>query len=180
MDPAVDIRRLERSELDRVGEIDRTEHIDVLYAQHGTQLVEQLGDWSSPAWDPDGDGEHSVERQRQALDRYAAAGGIALGGFARGRLVAIGVVVPHLRTEIAQLAYLHVSAPFRATGVGTRLSEGLDVIARDVGDSQMVVSATPSQHTVRFYLARGFRVMADPLPELVALEPDDVHMGKEL
>lgn len=54
------------------------------------------------------------------------------------------------------------------------------MIARDLGDSQMVVSATPSQHTVRFYLARGFRVMAEPLPELVALEPDDVHMSKVL
>ena len=142
--------------------------------------METRGDWSSPAWDPDGHGDHSVEHQRQALDRYAAAGGIALGGFAGGRLVAIGVVVPHLRTEIAQLAFLHVSAAFRATGVGTRLSEALDVIARDAGASQMVVSATPSQNTVRFYLARGFRVMAEPLPELVALEPDDVHMGKVL
>ena len=180
MEPSVEIRRLERSELARVGEIDRTERIDVLYAQHGTRLVETRGDWSSPAWDPDGRGEHSVERQRQALDRDAAAGGIALGGFARGGLVAIGVVVPHLRTELAELTFLHVSAPFRAAGVGSRLSEGLDVIARRVGDSQMVVSATPSQNTVRFYLARGFRVMADPLPELLALEPDDVHMGKVL
>ena len=29
----------------------------------------------------------------------------------------IGVVVPHLRPKIAQLAYLHVSAAFRGTGI---------------------------------------------------------------
>jgi hypothetical protein len=40
----------------------------------------------------------------------------------------------------------------------------------------MVVSATPSGNTVRFYLGRGFEPTADPVPELFALEPDDVHM----
>jgi len=40
-------------------------------------------------------------------------------------------------------------------------------------DAEMVVSATPSENTVRFYLGRGFRPMAQPLPELLeALERD--------
>ena len=44
----------------------------------------------------------------------------------------------------------------------------------------MVVSATPSENTVRFYLRRGFAPMADPFPELFELEPEDVHMRKTL
>jgi hypothetical protein len=44
----------------------------------------------------------------------------------------------------------------------------------------MVVSATPSVNTVRFYLRRGFEPMAEPLPELYDLEPEDVHMEKRL
>jgi hypothetical protein len=44
----------------------------------------------------------------------------------------------------------------------------------------MVVSATPSQNTVRFYLGRGFALMARPLPELLAREPEDVHLHKVL
>jgi hypothetical protein len=44
----------------------------------------------------------------------------------------------------------------------------------------MVVSATPSLNTVRFYLQRGFEPTADPLPELYELEPDDVHLQKDL
>jgi GNAT superfamily N-acetyltransferase len=73
-----------------------------------------------------------------------------------------------------------VSAPFRKTGVGTRLSDRLDQIARDVGATEMVVSATPSVNTVRFYLARGFHPTEHPLVELLQVEPDDIHMRKPL
>ena len=68
----------------------------------------------------------------------------------------------------------------RATGIGSRLSEQLEQIARTAGDSDMVVSATPSENTVRFYLGRGFQPMAEPLAELLELEPEDVHLHKVL
>jgi GNAT superfamily N-acetyltransferase len=176
----VEFRRLARAELSRIAEIDRTERIDLIYEQRGTDLVERHGNWSSPAWDPDGHGEHSVEAQRRALEHYVDAGGVAMGAFSEGRLVGIAVVVPHLRPEIAQLAFLHVSEAFRAAGVGRRLSDELDVIARDAGDTEIVVSATPSVNTVRFYMGRGFELTAQPLPELYELEPEDVHMRKAL
>jgi hypothetical protein len=73
----IEFRRLARVELSNVAEIDRTERIDLLYEQCGTELRERRGSWSSPAWDPQGHGEHSVEAQRHALERYAGAGGIA-------------------------------------------------------------------------------------------------------
>ena len=174
----VEIRDSARSELSRVGEIDRTERIDVLFEQHGTELVARQGSWSASAWDPDGHGEHSVDAWRQALMHYADAGGIARRAFSGGRLVGIGVVVPHIRPAIAQLAFLHVSQDFRAAGVGSRLSADLELVARRAGDTEIVVSATPSENTVRFYLGRGYRPMARPLPELLELEPEDVHMGK--
>ena len=44
----------------------------------------------------------------------------------------------------------------------------------------MVVTATPTENTVRFYLGRDFQPMAEPLPELFELEPEDVHMRKVL
>ena len=114
------------------------------------------------------------------LEHYVDMGGIALGAFAGERLAGIGAVVPHLRPGIAQLAYLMVSAPFRATGIGSRLCEQLDEIARTAGDSDMVVTATPTENTVRFYFGRGFQPMAEPLAELFELEPEDVHMRKVL
>jgi ribosomal protein S18 acetylase RimI-like enzyme len=176
----VEFRRLARAELSRVAEIDRTERIDLIYEQRGTELEERRGNWSSPAWDPDGHGEHSVEAQRHALEHDVDAGGSAIGAFSQGRLVGIGVVVPHLHPEIAHLAFLHVSASFRSAGIGHRLSDELDLIARDAGDSEIVVSATPSENTVRFYIGRGYELMAQPLPELYELEPEDVHMSKAL
>ena len=129
-------------------------------------------------WDSDGQGEHSLDAQRQTLVHYADAGGIARGAFSDGRLVGIGVVVPHMRPAIAQLAFLHVSQDFRAAGVGSRLAAALELVARRAGDREIVVSATPSENTVRFYWGRGYRPMARPLPELLELEPEDVHMGK--
>ena len=180
VESAVEFRRLDRAELSRVVEIDRRERIDVLYDQHGTQLSARHGKWSASAWDPEGHGEHSVEAQVHTLEHYVDTGGTALGAIASGRLVGIGVVVPHLRPMIAQLAFLHVSAPWRATGIGSRLSAQLEQIARIAGDSDIVVSATPSENTVRFYVGRGFQPMAEPLAELFELEPEDVHMRKVL
>jgi len=176
----IEFRRLSRAELSSVAEIDRTERIELIYGQRGTELEERRGNWSSPAWDPHGHGEHSVAAQRHALEHHVDAGGIALGAFSKGQPVGIGVVVPHLRPEIAQLAFLHVSRAFRAMGIGRRLSDELDLIARDAGDTEIVVSATPSENTVRFYRSRGYEVMAQPLPDLYDLEPEDVHMRKAL
>ena len=176
----ISLRRLTVAELARVAEIDRTERIELIYEQRGTELVPLHGDWSASAWDPSGEGEHSVRAQQRALEEYAGGGAVTLGAFDGERLVGIGVVLPHLRPGIAQLAYLHVSDGHRASGIGRALSDELERHARAAGDTAMVVSATPSENTVRFYLGRGYAPTAEPLPELYELEPEDVHMVKPL
>ena len=180
MSSEITYRRLVCADLSRIGEIDRTERIETLYVQRGSRLEERVGDFSARAWFSEREGEHSVAHQRAECERYLAAGGIALGAFADGRLVGIGVVTPHIRPGVAQLAFLHVSNGYRARGVGGHLTEELERLARDHGDTTMVVSATPSLNTVRFYRRRGFEPMAEPLPELYELEPEDVHMEKQL
>lgn len=180
VDTSIEIRELGRDELALVREIDRTERIELLYEQHGTELVARHGDFDASPWDPDGAGSHSVRAQHQALLHDADVGGIAHGAFSGERLVGIGVVVPHLRPGIAQLAYLHVSNGHRDEGIGDRLMSGLEDVARRAGATEIVVSATPSAHTVAFYTRRGYRPTATPLPELFELEPDDVHLRKPL
>jgi ribosomal protein S18 acetylase RimI-like enzyme len=174
------LRRLGRDELGLVADIDRAERIDVLVVQRGSQLAEKRGDWSAPAWSAEGDGEHTVAAQRRFCEAHVDAGGAAVGAFSGERLVGVGVVRPGLRPEIAQLAYLHVSSDARGRGIGMALTDELERIARDAGDTAIVVSATPSANTVRFYMGRGYEPMAEPLPELFELEPEDVHLAKEL
>jgi len=179
-DHSIEVRQLDFGELDLVRDIDRTERIESLYTQRGTRLELRTGDWSAPPWNSVGIGEHSIAGQQATLEKLVDAGAIALGAFDGTRLVGIGVVVMHLRSGIAQLAYLHVTDGYRARGVGGRLSDELEGIAREAGDTSIVVSATPSFNTVRFYQRRGFDPVAEPLPELYELEPDDIHMVKEL
>jgi predicted N-acetyltransferase YhbS len=178
--PMIEYRPLQRHELGRVREIDRTEAIDTLYVQDGTSLREVHGDFSAAPWDSVGSGEHSVAAQRAELERYAGYGAICIGAFDDDRLVGIGVVRFHIRPGVAQLAYLHVSHGSRGQGVGIALAAELERLARQAGDTAMVVSATPSENTVRYYLNRGFTPMAEPLPELYELEPEDVHLEKRL
>jgi hypothetical protein len=91
-----------------------------------------------------------VDGQRQALEHDVEQGGTALGAFVGAQLV----------------------------GIGSRLCDELDNIARRAGDAEMVVSATPSANTVQFYMGRGFEPTGQPLAELLQREPDDVHMDK--
>jgi GNAT superfamily N-acetyltransferase len=180
VESAIEFRALGRSDLSGLGEIDRTERSEVLYAQEGTELVAHHGEWNATAWDADSQHDHSVEAKVREAEHYLDVGGQAFGAFVDDRMVGIGIVVPHLRPGIAQLAFLHVSAPWRSAGIGARLCERLDEVARSAGASEMVVSATPSENTVRFYIGRGFEPSAEPLPDLFALEPEDVHMHKVL
>jgi GNAT superfamily N-acetyltransferase len=173
-------RELEAHELAQVAEIDRKERIDAVYVQHGSRLDLVEGDRSSPPWDPDGHGEHSVAAMQTALEDWVRRGATALGTFDQDRLVGIGVFLPHLRPGIGQLAFLYVSDGYRGRGIGGRLAGQLENIARAAGDGAIVVSATPSLNTVRFYEGRGYVPMAEPLPELLELEPEDVHMQKAL
>jgi GNAT superfamily N-acetyltransferase len=173
-------RPLERDEVSRVAEIDRTERITEAFVQHGAELEEIAVDWSVPPWLAEGDGEHSVAHQQAGCERWLGSGGVALGAFDGERLVGIGIVVPHVRPGIAQLAYLMVSDGYRGAGIGVRLTVDLERIAREAGDTEIVVSATPSRNTVRFYRGRGYEPTATPLPELLELEPEDVHLRKLL
>ena len=176
----IEYRVLETHELARVGEIDRTERIDRLYVQRGAELEPVEGNFSASRWQTEGEGEHSVAHQVEECKRYVAAGGTAIGAIDDDRIVGIGIVVPHVRPGIAQLAFLHVSDGRRGAGIGRHLNDALEQVARDAGDTAIVVSATPSENTVRFYRGRGYEPTPTPLPELLELEPDDVHLEKRL
>lgn len=145
------------ADLDRLGDIDRSERIESIYVQEGSRLETREGDFSAPPWRAKGESGHSVDAQRRECGRYLAAGGRGLVALAEKRLVGIGVMKPHVRPGVAQLAY-----GYRGRGIGGHLADELETFARAEGDTSMVVSATPSLNTVRFYLGQGFEPMAEP------------------
>jgi GNAT superfamily N-acetyltransferase len=110
-----------------------SERIDTVYVQEGARLAERHGDFSAPAWFAEREGEHSVAYQRAECEHHLAAGGIALGAFANGQLVGIGIVRPNIRPGVAQFAFLYVSSADRGQGVGRHLSEELERLARERG-----------------------------------------------
>ena len=69
-----------------------------------------------------------------------------------------------------------MSNAYRRQGVGRRLFELAKATARENGAKQLYISATPSENTINFYLRSGCRVTKQPDPELLALEPEDIHL----
>ena len=92
----------------------------------------------------------------------------------------IGLLQPEIEAGTAQLAYLHVSSRYRHQGIGRHITAALIAEAKRGGAKRMYVSATPSGSAVGFYLSQGFKLADTPNPALFELEPDDIHMLKEL
>ena len=171
---------MEPAEFSRLGEIDRAETVDAIYHQRGTTLEEVVEHFNIPSWSPTGTHPHSVPDQVGFMEWHVSRGASAFGAFGGERLIGIGLVTPNIQPGIAQLAYLHVSHGYRGRGIGRRLVAECERVARESGDTLMVVSATPSVNTVRFYMGCGFAPMAEPLAELYEEEPEDVHLSKRI
>jgi GNAT superfamily N-acetyltransferase len=103
-----------------------------------------------------------------------------IGAFDGERLVGVGLLTPEVRPEIAQLAYLQVSSGYRRLGIATRIVHTLIDWASETGARQIYVSATPSESALGFYLGEGFSPVDELLPELFELNPEDIHMIRNL
>lgn len=180
-DPAgIEYRWMEPAEMQRLGEIERAEHITRAYLQHGCQLTGIPVDWQAPNWSITGEHDHSLRHHRSFCRDHLVRGGLLLGAFAAAQLAGIALLQPQLMADTAQLAYLHVSRGYRRRGIASTLVNRLFAEARRRGARQIYVSATNSQSAVGFYLRHGFKPVAEPHPELYALEPEDIHMLRQL
>lgn len=168
------VRPLRVDELRRVAEIDVTEDGDVVLEQHGDALGVRPEEWHRPP--------RAVETwaRFEATWRSFLPAGLALGAFDGGRLVGIATLRRGLRPGVDQLEALFVDRAHRRQGVAAALVQAIEAAARAGGAARLYVSATPSESAVGFYRSRGFEPTADPIPELLALEPEDVHMVLEL
>ena len=171
----INVRELETDEIELVREIDRSEHIGTLYTVENGLLRGESVDINVPAWDAEGDGEHSSAVRITDLRPIVESGATLLGGFVDDRFAGIGVVDPSFEGSLAWFAFLHVSRPYRRRGVAAALwAAGIEV-AKAADATSIYVSATPSGSAVGFYTSRGCRLASPPHPLLFAEEPEDIH-----
>jgi GNAT superfamily N-acetyltransferase len=174
------LRRMPISELPRIREIDRSEHVTREYSIREGSLELRDADIRVPNWSPTGAGDHSVEANVRAWRPILERGGTLVGAFDADALAGFAIYRPRLSEDTANLAVLHVSRSHRRKGVASRLVEEVERLARADGARRLYVSATPSGSAVGFYQSRGFAPTDPPNPELFALEPEDIHMIKGL
>ncbi len=174
MDETFLFRALTRAEIPHIWSIDRAEVIDGLYVLVDGVLELQPYHFEAHGWPP-GEAEQYTPILLDCFD----AGGWFCGAFEGDELLGIAVLEGRfigLGRDMLQLKFLHVSRLARGRGLGVALFERARVIARERGAQRLYISATPSRHTIDFYLRRGCRVTEEPDPDLFALEPEDIHL----
>jgi len=173
------IKQLPASDLDRIIEIDRSEHVSLLYRMRGGEMVAEEVDLAVPEWSTES-GEFSIQSKVEHWGPYLQEGGVLLGALDGDRLAGFAILRYRLDEGTAQLAVLHVSRPYRRQGIASQLTEEVSRLARADGARSLYVSATPSDSAVGFYTNLGFTLVDQPHPELFALEPEDIHMIKAI
>lgn len=92
----------------------------------------------------------------------------------------IGAIDRSEHVMMVQLASLYVSRAYRRQGAASQLLAEAVRIGRERGASELYVSATPSGSAVGFYLRNGFTPTDTPHPALFELEPEDIHMVRDV
>lgn len=169
----MEFRVLNRGDIGRFAEIDRTEIVDRVYCVRDGRLVLKEEHWEI-TWSAE-------EKQRRAagcLEQFDRGHSI-FGAFDGVRLVGVAKLYPTPLTSGRgryNLRGMWVSRDYRGTGVGKGLALLVTDEARRLGAETVYVSATPSERTVRFYMSLGFEVTTNVDSSLFGKEPDDIHM----
>jgi len=171
-------RVLARDEISGIWQIDRSELIEAVYHLVDGDLALRSERHEAPGWPPG-----MPERETPILEACFDRGGWFCGIFDDDKLIGVVVLESGFigrRGDELQLRFLHVSNCYRDRGIGTQLFEAAAAEARRRGARWLYISATPSEHTVDFYRGLGCAVAAEPEPELLALEPEDIHLEFDL
>ena len=171
----IEIEELAPDGIELIREVDRSEHIDVLYTVEDGQLRSERVDFEVPPWDPVGLGDHSSGRLVNELRPMVEKGARLLSAFVDDRFAGIAIVDPSFEGSTAWFAFLHVSRAYRRQGVASALWAAGAEIAASADATSIYVSATPSGSAVGFYTSRGCRLVEVPHPALFAKEPEDIH-----
>jgi len=172
------IKELSREDIGRIREIDRSEKVRLLYKHKEGALIPEKVDLDVPRWS-----EQECERHISTLSSELSNGGTLIGAIDGNLLVGVAVIGHRFigeNLDEIQLVFLHVSNCYRRKGIATKLFNTICKLAKDKGAEKLYVSATPSRSAVGFYVSHGCRLATKVNRELYKLEPEDIHMVKEL
>jgi len=174
------IVHLKSSDLLRIAEIDRTEHVTISYKVEGGTLKAEQVDWDVPSWHQTGEGEWSVAARIREWAPILEEGGMLIGALEGDFLIGFAILRPRLTETMAQLVAMYVSKDHRGKGVASALFEETPELASMAGAESIYVSSVPSGSAVGFYRSQGFALAKEVHDELFLLEPEDIHMIKVL
>jgi GNAT superfamily N-acetyltransferase len=167
-------RGLARDEIDRIWTIDRREHIANSHRLVDCTLRLEPLNVDVPGWNDD-----TIARTTPLLYEMSSRGARFFAAFDGAQLAGVSVLdtLPRGASgDLLQLAFMHVGRDYRGQGLGRRLLEQARDAARELGARGLYISATPSEATIRFYQGCGATLLAAPDLELLALEPEDIHL----
>jgi predicted N-acetyltransferase YhbS len=167
-------RQLARDEIQRIWAIDRSEVIAGFYSLEDGVLALKADHFDARGWPP-----NEAAIYTPLLEQCYDRGGWFYGLFDGDRPVGVAVLENQFigwPADQLQLKFLHVGNGYRDQGLGRRLFELAAGEARRRGARRLYISATPSQHTIDFYLGLGCTVAPEPDAGLFALEPEDIHL----
>ena len=154
--------------------IDRREVVENIYTFENGTLVLKPDFFDIQGW-PTGEPEKYTPLLYECFDR----GGWFYGFFDWNLLIGVAILENKFigqQKDQLQLKFLHVSQAYRGQGFGKRLLELSKIEARQRGAKRLYISATPSEHTIDFYLRQGCTVTEELDADLFALEPEDIHL----
>jgi len=169
------IRRMQNPEIERIAELDRSEHVRKIYVIRDGSLIQKDVDWHIPRWS-----QHMVQAKIEAWRPMLAQGSSMFGAFDGKALIGFSIYRPNLSQDTAQLGELYVSKDYRGQGIGALLLDKVVELARADGASKLYVSSTPTTATADFYMSNGFDLTKEINQYLYELEPEDIHMIKIL
>jgi predicted N-acetyltransferase YhbS len=170
----MNIRLLERNEIPLIWQIDRREIVENIYVLQDGKLVLKPDYFDIQGWPP-GEAELYTPMLFDCYDR----GGAFWGAFENDKLIGVAILESKFigsQHDTLQLKFLHTSHDYRKQGLGTRLFNLAAEKAKALGAKKLYISATPSEHTVNYYMRLGCVLATEIDPELFALEPEDIHL----
>jgi GNAT superfamily N-acetyltransferase len=157
------ISTLNADQIQRVFEIDRTEHIEAEYipepSDDGFAIRATLRSYDPPRVFPNWD-EEGRRRRAEWWRRELEKGGALIVAEENGHVVGFAIRAHSKPDHSAEIIGLFVDAGDRGHGVGRLLLEALEQNARESRIRALYGGVNATERTIRFYLRNGYRIKA--------------------